>query len=143
MNWKDETVERLRRYPVMRNSLQAIPRELERLAEEAQSLQGVQVGTGGGGRKNRAQENRLLDNLVRRQELEVQLHRSCGWVEDTDDALELLTPQEQKILRRLYMEDADATAVCRELGMERSSLYRYRDGALRKLTLALYGGMES
>lgn len=142
MNWMEETVERLRRYPAMRNSLEAIPRELERLAEEAQGLKSMRLGVVGS-RKLRAQENRLLDNLVRRQELEMQLHRSSGWVEDTDDALELLTPQEQQILRRLYMEEADATAVCRELGMERSSLYRYRDGALRKLTLALYGGMES
>lgn len=135
-------MERLRRYPAMRNSLEAIPRELERLTEEAQGLKSMKLGVVSS-RKQRAQENRLLDNLVRRQELELQLHRSSGWVEDTDDALELLTPQEQKILRRLYMEEADATSVCRELGMERSSLYRYRDGALRKLTLALYGGMES
>lgn len=135
-------MERLRRYPAMRNSLEAIPRELERLTEEAQGLKSMNLGVVGS-RKQRAQENRLLDNLVRRQELELQLHRSSGWVEDTDDALELLTPQERKILRRLYMEEADATAVCRELGMERSSLYRYRDGALRKLTLALYGAVES
>ena len=142
MNWKEETMERLRRYPAMRNSLEAIPRELERLTEEAQGLKSVSWGMAGT-RKYRTQENRLLDNMVRRQELELQLHRSGGWVEDTDDALELLTPQEQTVLRRLYMEEADATAVCRELGMERSSLYRYRDGALRKLTLALYGGIES
>ena len=135
-------MERLRRYPAMRNSLEAIPRELERLAEEAQGIKSMRLGVVGN-RTIRARENRLLDNLVRRQELELQLHRSTGWVEDTDDALELLTDQEQKILRRLYMEEADATAVCRELGMERSSLYRYRDEALRKLTLALYGGMES
>lgn len=142
MNWKEETMDRLRRYPAMRNSLEAIPRELERLTEEAQGIKSMRLGVVGN-RTIRARENRLLDNLVRRQELEMQLHRSSGWVEDTDDALELLTAQEQKILRRLYMEQADATAVCRELGMERSSLYRYRDEALRKLTLALYGGMES
>lgn len=142
MNWKEETMDRLRRYPAMRNSLEAIPRELERLTEEAQGIKSMRLGVVGN-RTIRARENRLLDNLVRRQELEMQLHRAGGWVEDTDDALELLTAQEQKILRRLYMEEADATAVCRELGMERSSLYRYRDEALRKLTLALYGGMES
>lgn len=142
MNWKEETMDRLRRYPAMRNSLEAIPRELERLTEEAQGIKSMRLGVVGN-RTIRARENRLLDNLVRRQELEMQLHRAGGWVEDTDDALELLTAQEQKILRRLYMEQADATAVCRELGMERSSLYRYRDEALRKLTLALYGGMES
>lgn len=135
-------MDRLRRYPAMRNSLEAIPRELERLTEEAQGIKSMRLGVVGN-RTIRARENRLLDNLVRRQELEMQLHRAGGWVEDTDDALELLTAQEQKILRRLYMEEADATAVCRELGMERSSLYRYRDEALRKLTLALYGGMES
>lgn len=142
MNWKDEAVDRLRRYPVMYHCLSAIPSQIDSLAEEAQSLQSPRLGAGGG-RNARSQENRLLDNLVRRRELELQLIRAQDWVCLTDEALALLTAQEQKILQRLYMEAADATDVCRELGMERSSLYRYRDGALRKLTLALYGGIES
>lgn len=142
MNWKDETIEKLRRYPLMFHSAAAIPKELARLEEEARSLNAVTPG-GGGSRKVRAQENRLLDNLTKRQELEQQLDRVRSWVEATGDAIALLEPQEQKILRLLYMEGADATAVSRELGVERSSLYRLRDMALRKLTLAMYGGMES
>ncbi len=142
MNWKDEAVEKLRRYPVMCHCLQAIPREIALLAEESQSLQ-TGMAASGGGRNVRSRENRLLDNLVRRQELENQLRSAKGWVENTAGALALLEPMEQKVLRLLYMDGIDATEVCRELGVERSSLYRYRDTALRKLTLALYGAVES
>ncbi len=142
MNWKEEAVEKLRRYPLMAHSAQAIPRELERLEEEAGSLRSVQFGVGGG-RKLRSHEDRLLDNLAQRQELAAQLERVESWVQTTDLALEQLAPQEQKVLRLLYIEGVEASTVSRELGIERSGLYRLRDGALKKLTIAMYGGLES
>ena len=143
MNWKEEAVEKLRRYRLMANSAQAIPRELERLVGEAQMLRAAPFGGGGGRRNVRSHEDRLLDNLTQRQELAAQLEQVESWVQFTGQALEQLDAQEQEILRRLYIEGADVTAVSRELGMERSGLYRMRDEALKKLTLAMYGGMES
>lgn len=142
MNWKDEAVEKLRRYPVMVNAVQTIPKELEWLTEEARSLQAVRMGTGGV-RNLRAQENRLMDNLVRRQELERLHSQAQMWVELTTDAMGKLTEQERELLSLLYMQSKDVSTVCRALGVERSTLYRNRDTALKKLTLALYGALES
>ena len=142
MNWKEEAMEKLRRYRLMANSAHSIPMELERLAEEAQTLRTAPFG--GGSRRNlRSHEDRLLDNLTQRQALEQQLERVECWVQVTQQALEQLEPREQTILRRLYMEGMDTSAVGRELGLERSSLYRLRDEALKKLTIAMYGGIES
>lgn len=143
MNWKEEAVQKLRRYRLMANSAQAIPRELERLAGEARTLHAAPFGGGGAMGNMRSYEDRLLDNLTQRQELEQQLERVESWVQITQQALEQLEPREQTVLRRLYMEGAEASAVGREIGLERSSLYRLRDEALRKLTIAMYGGLES
>lgn len=142
MNWKEEAIDKLRKLPAMTGALQAIPKELERLELEAKALQ-AGSGRGRGRPSLRAQENRLLDNLVRRQELERQQINAETWVGITQQALGRLTKQERRLLDMLYVEELDAARVCDVLQMERSSLYRHRDAALKKLTLALYGALES
>lgn len=141
MNWKEEAAEKLRRLPMMVQATASIPRELERLELEARMLQS---GNGKLGGKNlRAQENMLLDNLIRRRELQDLCESAESWVAITNGAMKQLTETEKKLLVGLYVEGADVQQVCRELQMERSSLYRHRDAALKKLTLALYGTLES
>lgn len=142
MNWKEETIEKLRRLPAMTGALQAIPKELERLELEARMLQSG-AGRGRGRPSLRAQENRLLDNLVRRQELERQQTNAETWVGITRQALGRLNQQERELLHMLYVEEMDAARICDVLQLERSSMYRHRDAALKKLTLALYGALES
>lgn len=141
MNWKEEAAEKLRKLPMMVQATASIPKELERLELEARMLQS---GNGRqGGRNLRAQENRLLDNLVRRRELQDLWENAESWVQVTNEAMKKLTVTEEKVLTKLYVEGADVQQVCDVLQMERSSLYRYRDAALKKLTLALYGALES
>ena len=141
MNWKAEAVEKLRRFPLMRQATQSIPKELERLEQEARSLQ---AGNAKLGAMNvRSQENMLLENMIRRRELEELCASAESWVAVTAGAIGQLTAQEEKLLTRLYVEEADVEQVCGELQMERSSLYRHREAALKKLTLALYGALES
>lgn len=142
MNWKEEAIARLQRYPVMLHAVQLIPRELERLELEARALQSG-AGRGRGKRNLRAAENQLLDNMVRRQELEQQQMNAECWVDTTGQALMFLTDRERKLLEMLYMEGADTARVCDTLQLERSSMYRHRDAALKKLTLAMYGALES
>lgn len=141
MNWKAEAVEKLRRFPLMRQATQSIPKELERLEQEARSLQ---AGNAKLGAMNvRSQENMLLENMIRRRELEELCASAESWVAVTAGAIGQLTAQEEKLLTRLYVEEADVEQVCGELQLERSSLYRHREAALKKLTLALYGALES
>ena len=141
MNWKEEAVEKLKNYRFMRNATESIPQELEQLRAEAWA---VQTGIGKlGGANIRSQEDRLMNNMVRRGDLEVQFQRAENWVRVTDSALAQLTDQERQMLTQMYIDGMDVMTVCRKMGVERSSLYRCRDVALRKLTLALYGAMES
>ena len=141
MNWKNEAMEKLRRLDAMHQSLQNLPEEISRLEQEACGIRsartdGTAVKGGGSGR-----EDALLNNLVHRQELQRTLEQARSWVRITDRALGALSPEEKLIMHRLYIcpERGAIGRLCTELDVEQSSIYRKRDRALRKFTVALYG----
>lgn len=144
MNWKDEVVERLGRYSAMETAVNVIPIELRRLDQEAASLSSALHGSGGMQHDIRSREDLLLSILVRKQELEKNHENASLWIQCMDRALEQLTQEEQNILVHMHIRrDRDVPLLCAELGMEKTSLYRRRDAALKRLTLALYGALES
>lgn len=141
MNWKSEAKEKLRRYDAMRLATINIPQELSRLEIDARSIRSARTdGTpvrGGGNRR----EDSMINNLIQRQELERTLQQARMWLQSTDRALSALSQEEKQILHRLYIypEKGSLERLCKELGMESSSIYRRRDRALRHFTLAFYG----
>ncbi len=145
MNWKAEAMEKLNRYYAMRQALQNIPEEIRRLEIEAKAIRSasaeqVAVKSGGGKR-----EDRLMNNLVYRQELVNRLQQAKSWVKVTEKALSILTPEEKLILHRMYIlpEKGCLERLTAELGVEQSSIYRKRDKALHRFTVALYGIPEA
>lgn len=138
-------MEKLRRYDSMRRALGNIPEEIRRLKEEARAIRVSSfdhiVVRGGGG----CREDALIDNLVKRQELEWTLKRVKHWVLVADRGLAALLPDEKLVLQRLYLHpEKDALQrLCDELGVEQSSIYRKRDQALQRFTTALYGFAEA
>lgn len=144
MLWKDAAMEKLRRYDGMRQALRNIPEEIRRLKEEARAIRVSSfdhiVVRGGGG----SREDALIENLVQRQELEWNLKQVKRWLAVADRALAALLPDEKLILQRLYLhpEKGALERLCNELGVEQSSIYRKRDQALQRFTVALYGFAE-
>lgn len=144
MKWKNEAIEKLRRYDAMRQALLNIPEELGRLQEAACAIRASDPKhnfvRGGGYRAEEA----LLNNLVEQQELENALKQVKRWLSVADRGLSALTNEEQLVLQRLYLyPERDALArLCKELGVEQSTVYRKRDQALERFTLALYGFSE-
>ena len=143
MNWKTEAVDKLRKYDAMRQAVLNLPIEIKRLQLEAQSLRSMQLTSapvkGSGGNR----EDALLNNLAHRQELQWSLEQAKGWLKITDRALTTLTQEEKLVLHRLYIypEKGALERLCAELGVENSSIYRKRDKALQRFTLALYGNL--
>ena len=131
MNWKQEAKEKLQRYDAMRLATINIPQEIQRLEIDATPV------SGGGNRREEA----LLNNILHRQELTWTLQQAQGWLQITDRALSALTSREKQILTRLYIypEKGGLERLCKELDMESSSVYRHRDQALKRFTMALYG----
>ena len=141
MNWKQEAKEKLRRFNAMRLATINIPQELERLEIDARSIRSAKTdGTpvAGGGNKR---EEALINNILHRQELTWTLQQAQLWLQITDRALSALSSDEKQILHRLYIypEKGGLERLCKELGMETSSVYRRRDKALKHFTIAYYG----
>ena len=145
MNWKNEAMERLRKYENMRLAARNIPQEIRRLEELSVAIRsgrtdGCAVLSGESRR-----EEQLIDNMMNRQELKWRLRQTESWLECTDRALESLSREEREVLRRFYMhpEKGCVDRLCDELGVETSTVYRKRDKALRQFTISLYGSEES
>lgn len=145
MDWREEAKEKLRRYAAMQNAIVSIPQEIKRLEIEYQSIRssrtdGTPVKGGGSGR-----EDALLNNLVNRQELEWTLKQAQSWKRVTDNAMAILNESDRMILERIYVYPSKGSMenLCKELGCERSSVYRKRDEALHTFTIALYGAIET
>ena len=145
MKWREEAMEKLRRYDAMRQALRNIPEEIKRLQEDAYAIRSATMDTTpvrGGGSKR---EDALINNLVQRQELEWTLKQVKRWLAVADRGLLALAPDERLILQRLYLypEKSALERLCSELGVEQSSVYRKRDQALHRFTIAMYGFAET
>lgn len=145
MNWKSEAVDKLRQYEAKKLSLVNIPLEISRLESAARGIRsaasdGTPVSGGGSGR-----EDMLLSNIVHREELERSLEQAQKWVALVDAALAILSTEERLLLERFYVhpERGSVDRLCEELRCEKATVYRRRDKAIHRFTLALYGGTET
>ena len=116
MNWKEEVTGKLHKYAIMASAAESIPLELKNLEQEACSLQSAQAGASAN-RSVRAYENRLMNLVVKRQELEDQLILIENWLEFMNRALQKLPEWEKKVLELLYIQRLSASQVCMDLGM--------------------------
>lgn len=141
MNWKEEAIDHLRKYDAMVQAVDTIPTELTRLEQLAQSLGGVRADLPRVKRSISPDNDRLLNSLVQKQELARSYENARLWVCATDKAMSVLTEEEKLILQRMYVRPKRGVVsdLCELLGVEQSSVYRKRDCALCRFTLALYG----
>lgn len=144
MNWKAEAKEKLQRYDAMRLATINIPEELERLEIDAQSIRGAKMDKAAVNTGERRREDAMLNNIIERQELERTLQQAQSWLKTTDRALTALSSEEKMILHRFYIypKPGNVELLCRDLGVEVSSVYRRRDKALRHFVMAFYGVAE-
>lgn len=145
MNWKFEAIEKLKQYEAKKQALTSIPEEIARLESEMRSIRsatadGSPVNGGGSGR-----EDMILSNIVHREELERSLEQAKKWVAMVDGGLEILSAEERLILDRFYIHPATGNVdrLCGELAVEKPTVYRRKDAALRRFTVCLYGCTEN
>lgn len=145
MNWKLEAVEKLRRYDAVRRAVINIPEEIARLKAEYTAIGAGLPELLPGNRDERKREDRLMNNIVCRQELQNALEQARQWMDTVSRALSGLDPEERFVLHQMYIcPCTDAVEhLCEKLELEKSSIYRRRDKALQKFTIAMYGCVES
>ena len=145
MQWKEEAMEKLKSYKAMRLAAKNIPEQICMLEAKAVSLRSPSAPKVGGMSSVRAREDALISNMAEREELQWNLARVKQWLAVTDRGLDALEPEELVILQRMYLfpERGAVDRLCGELGVEQATVYRRRDKALHRFTMAMYGFSET
>lgn len=142
VNWQKVAIEDLRRYPALRQSLTAIREKQAALDLQAgvvrSSFRDSAPVSGSG---TSGAEDKLISNIVERERLDGNYAAVQKLVAQIETALDLLDKTERLVLERFYMHrmDGHVDRLCRELGYEARNIYKIKDNALRKFTVAMYG----
>lgn len=144
MIWKNEAVSRLKAYQAKKLALENIPMEIRQQVLALSSIRSADPDSAPV-RGNATREDAMLNNMVYRSELEESFLRTRLWVDATDRALGVLNQEERILLERffIYAEPKAADRLAGDLHMDVKTVYRRKDEALRKFTIALYGMAES
>lgn len=144
MIWKNEAVSRLKSYQSKKLALENIPLEIRQQVLALTSIRSADPDSAPV-RGNSSREDAMLNSMVYRGELEESLLRTKLWVDATDRALGVLNQEERILLERffIYAEPKAADRLAGDLCMDVKTIYRRKDEALRKFTIALYGMAET
>lgn len=144
-DWKISAIEKLKQYEAKRQALEIIPMQIAEIESTMTSIRsGANIAPVSGG-KSTGKENMLLSCIVQKEELQRNLDRVKLWIEFMEKGLAVLDQEEQLVLDRFFIHPAKGNIdrLCGELFIEQSQVYKRRDKALRKFTIALYGCVES
>ena len=144
MIWKNEAVGRLKLYQAKKVALETIPLDIRQQELSMSSIRSADPDSSPV-RGNSTREDALLNNMVYRSELEESYSRTKLWVEAMDRALAVLTPEDRILLDRFFIlaEPKAADRLAGDLHIDVKTVYRRKDEALRKFTVALYGVAET
>lgn len=145
MNWKAESIQRLKEYEQRKQALILIPEQIRALEMNFTSIRAARsdaepVKDGDGNKR----ENALINNIMKRQELEKSLEVAKMEIEITERAYETLTNEEKEVLSKFYINRTRGylDELCEILNSEKSRIYEIKDTALRKFTLACCGTID-
>ena len=144
MNWRSEAEDKLKKYELIKNAVAGMQEEIKMLEDNAMRIRAASTDAtpvqGGGS----AREDMLLDNIVRREELKWKLEDAKKRVKRVEDGLALLSDDERLVLYRLCMHPmrGNVERLREELCLQDDrSVYKRRDKALNKFTIAIYGAV--
>lgn len=142
MDWKQAAIQRLKDYEVRKEAVELLGEQINNLEMQFSSIRsartdGEPVKGGSGNRR----EDMLLSNIVLRDELTANRKVAGREIEITEKGLAALTDEERRILELFYISRPydHVTRLCQELKVEKSEVYRRKNTALDKFTIACYG----
>jgi len=145
MIWKHEAIEKLKQYEVKCTALDNIPLEIRQRELGMESIRSADPDSFPVKGSGTSREDMMLNNIVHREELKESYSQTRMWVEAVDRALNTLTQEELLILERFYIhpEKKAADRLAGDLHVDIKTVYRRKDDALRRFTIALYGVTET
>ena len=142
MDWKQEAIDRLKGYEAQRQSLEDIPRELERLEASFSGIRSAKLdGMPKAGSSASSREEAMVNNITRRDDLKRKLKEAKLWASIVESGLSVLDDEERLALEYCYIHKVKGSIdeLCERLNVDKSAAYRRRDLALCRFTQALYG----
>ena len=145
MNWKSEAIEKLEQYDARKQSLRSIPEEIALLESAAAKIHSINCNSACVKGSGSSREDMLLSNIMKRGELNWALEQAQRWVGLVESGLSILDNEERSILEAFYIrnEKGAADRLAGDLAMDVKTVYRRKDAALRRFTIALCGCVES
>lgn len=90
-------------------------------------------------------DDALVNNILKRERLEEAQRLTENRVRRVDRALNQLSERDRCVLQRFYITPCigGVERLCRELAIEKTTAYRWKDCALRNFTITMYGLTET
>lgn len=144
MNWQKMSIDRLKEYEARQSALILIPEQIRTLEMNLSAIRAARTDGTPVKESGNKREDALINNIVKRQELEQNLKIAEREAEITAQGLATLTPEERKVLYKFYINRPrrHVEELCEELNFEKTRVYEIKDIALRKFTRAVYGVVE-
>lgn len=142
MDWKSAAIQRLKDYETRKKSVRLLAEQLENLEAQFTAIRGAKIDgepvRGGDGNRR---EDMLLSNIVLRSELKENKRIAEREIAITEKGLAALTEEERSILEGFYISRPynHILRLCEALSVEKSEVYRRKNAALDKFTIACYG----
>ncbi len=135
MDWKLCAADDLRRYKQMKIGILNSKDRL-RLISETSTSPRTSLG-----KRNPARNPGFINNLVEKEKLSSNIKSAEKLIAIIDRGLNSLSEEDRRLLEKFYMSDSPSKMrhLSDEFGYDPRSIYRKRDRALAKFTLAMYG----
>jgi ArpU family phage transcriptional regulator len=144
MDWKKEAINDLMTYERKKESLTNIRLQIKAIDMQLTAVRGALSDGGPTGGGNSNYEERLLNGIVKRDRLKLTYRATKQIVDLIEKGLAGLDERDRLVLDQFYIYNAkvDVESLIREIGYERSQIYRIRNDALYKFTTSIYGICE-
>lgn len=144
MKWQDEAIESLRSYRAKCVALENLRDDIRECEESLGGIRSadpdcVRV------RSSNKPNDQFLNALTMRESLAESYRRTKSWVEKMDKAFSVLSREDVTLLERMYVypEPKAVDRLAGDLQIDVKTVYRRKDAALARFTIARFGNIEN
>lgn len=143
MNWEKEAINDLKTYAARKGSVQNLKERIAELSARAEGLRAISADAPVQGGASR-QEYALINNIAERDRLRANLDVVQQLVSLIDKGLAVLDEDERYVLDMFYISRPSMylDKISDRLHFEKSQIYKIKDRALYKFTVAMYGVID-
>lgn len=140
VNWQKEAINDLKVYNARKVSIISMSEKIKELEAKAERLGSASsnVPVQGGSSKG---EDVRINCIIECDRLKTNIRTVRHWLGSVEKGLNTLTEDERKVLDGFYINKTTRhiDKLCDTLHCEKSTVYRLKDSALYKFTIAMYG----